>query len=93
MDIDHELEDQIIDAVCHADGAGEPISVIRGPLYDKRLKSALGLNGSNQSRVCRVVNHLLATGLLRCTYSDETFVVGMGSQREIRHPKMTLLPA
>lgn len=88
----HELDDLIIDRVVQAHAAGKPITVVRGPGYDIRLKRELKV-GVHQGMVCAAVKQLVATGMLQIKVGKQQFPIALGSGRVLSYPRVKLLPA
>lgn len=91
-DLDHDLDDAIIEVVCKADAAGQPVTVSRGPFYDRRLKAALAVRGVHQSVICWRVKQLVKTGMLRQELTGRKYVTFLG-ERTREYPEVRLLPA
>lgn len=92
-EVNHELNDQIIARVCAADAAGLPITAVRGPRYDRRIKSELGIPGYNQGILCTAVKWLVEAGLLRIEEADEQQPVQYGVSTPKLYPVVTIFPA
>lgn len=95
---DQEVEDLVIEAVCMADAAGEPIKIRAGYDYDKRLKTSFAFHSElrrlHQSVICAAVKQLVAKDFLRYeTNGTTTVVVASHGSREVEYPLRTLLPA
>lgn len=88
---ERELDDEIIERVREAEAAGDPISAVRGPRFDVRLKASLGLN-YNQGVICTRIKHLVYEGVLRIEESPEMYEVTVGSHTTHSYPVATILP-
>lgn len=62
---DWMLDQHIIVTVADAMALDEPITIGRGPLYDRRLKRALKLSKVHQSLVCSHVKAQVELGILQ----------------------------
>ena len=86
------LHFEVIERVKVAYETGEPISVQKGPGYDRRLVSAFDLKGlAHVSIICGIVKQLLGSGVLRTELSEKEYPL-TAKGRHLKYKKVIFLP-
>lgn len=91
LEDENNLDDEVVERVCQAEASGKPISALRGPKFDVRLKKALDLP-YHQGVLCAAVNRLVHAGMLRREESSEEYAVCYGTGAPHTYPIATVLP-
>ena len=87
---DWMLDEHIMTAVSDAYAQDNPITVGRGPGYDKALKGAMHVRGVHQSVICAHVKRMLQDGELHLRPVG-THIAYLG-ERPVRYPMVAILP-